>query len=89
MSKEYPKTILDIEETSKSFYVNSRIFFYFDFFTNFFPVGKPSQIDGKFWLDLQRDFVFISKREIEYFNFVRISNLCKAINFCRKETLTI
>ena len=89
ISKEYPTIILDVGETSKRFNVNSRIFFYSDFFTNFFPVGKPSQNDGKFWLDLQRDFVFISKREIQDFNFVQISNLCKAINFCRGETLTI
>ena len=44
-------------EASKRFNVNSRNFFDPDFFTNFIPVGKPSQNYQKIWLDLQQDFV--------------------------------
>ena len=43
ISKEYPTTILDVGELSKSFCVNSRKIFDIDFSSNFFPMEKPSQ----------------------------------------------
>ena len=41
--KDYPTTILDVRELSKSFCVNSRKIFDIDFSSNFFPMKKPSQ----------------------------------------------
>ena len=56
ISKEYPTTILDVREASKSFNVNIPIFFYPRFSGYFFPVDEPAFFFMKFWLEKQHVF---------------------------------
>ena len=56
ISKEYPTTILDVREASKSFNVNILIFFYPHFSGYFFPVDEPAFFFMKFWLEKQHVF---------------------------------